>query len=106
MNLRREMAQLLGYDTYADYVMKYRMASSVKNVYKLLNDLITAYKPTALSEHAEVEALAKEMEGDDFKMEPWDAAYYTHKLKMKKYDLDPEMLRPYFEVNNVIAILQ
>ena len=102
VNLRREMAQLLGYDTYADYVMKYRMASSVENVYKLLNDLITAYKPTALSEHAEVEALAKEMEGDDFKMEPWDAAYYTHKLKMKKYDLDPEMLRPYFEVNNVI----
>ena len=102
VNLRREMAQLLGYDTYADYVMKYRMASSVENVYKLLNDLITAYKPTALSEHAEVEALAKEMEGDDFKMEPWDTAYYTHKLKMKKYDLDPEMLRPYFEVNNVI----
>ena len=102
VNLRREMAQLLGYDTYADYVMKYRMASSVENVYKLLNDLITAYKPTALSEHAEVEALAKEIEGDDFKMEPWDTAYYTHKLKMKKYDLDPEMLRPYFEVNNVI----
>ena len=102
VNLRREMAQLLGYDTYADYVMKYRMASSVENVYKLLNDLITAYKSTALSEHAEVEALAKEIEGDDFKMEPWDTAYYTHKLKMKKYDLDPEMLRPYFEVNNVI----
>lgn len=102
INLRREMAQLLGYETYADYVMKYRMASNVENVYKLLNDLIDAYKPTALKERDEVNAMAKEMEGDDFKVMPWDVAFYTHKLKMKKYDLDPEMLRPYFELGNVI----
>lgn len=102
INLRREMAQLLGYDTYADYVMKYRMATSVENVYKLLNDLIKAYKPTAIEERNEVIALAKEMEGDDFKMMPWDVAYYSHQLKMRKYDLDPEMLRPYLELNNVI----
>lgn len=50
INLRREMAQLLGYKTYADFVMKYRMASNVSNVYKLLDDLIDAYKPTALKE--------------------------------------------------------
>lgn len=48
VNLRREIAQLLGYKTYADYVLKHRMASNVHNVYKLLNDLIDAYKPTAL----------------------------------------------------------
>jgi peptidyl-dipeptidase dcp len=102
INLRREMAQLLGYDTYADYVMKYRMATSVENVYKLLNDLIKAYKPTAIEERNEVIALAKEMEGDDFKVMPWDVAYYSHQLKMRKYDLDPEMLRPYLELNNVI----
>ena len=102
INLRREMAQLLGYDTYADYVMKYRMATSVENVYKLLNDLINAYKPTAIEERNEVMALAKEMEGDDFKLMPWDVAYYSHQLKMRKYDLDPEMLRPYLELNNVI----
>ena len=92
----------LGYDTYADYVMKYRMATSVENVYKLLNDLINAYKPTAIEERNEVMALAKEMEGDDFKLMPWDVAYYSHQLKMRKYDLDPEMLRPYLELNNVI----
>ncbi len=102
INLRREMAQLLGYDTFADYVMKHRMATKVENVYKLLNDLIEAYKPTAIQEREEVEALAKEEEGADFKMEPWDVAYYSQLLKKKKYDLDPEMLRPYLELGNVI----
>ena len=63
VNLRRELAQLLGYETYADYVMEYRMASSAQNVYRLLDDLIEAYKPTAVQERAEVVALAKELEG-------------------------------------------
>ena len=102
INLRREMAQLLGYDTFADYVMKHRMATKVENVYKLLNDLIEAYKPKAIEEREEVEALAKEEEGATFKMEPWDLAYYSQLLKKKKYDLDPEMLRPYLELGNVI----
>ena len=102
VNLRREMAQLLGYETYADYVLKHRMASNVGNVYKLLNDLIDAYKPTAEQERQELKDLAKEMEGNDFKMEPWDTSYYSQQLKMKKYNLDPEMLRPYLELGNVI----
>ena len=102
VNLRREMAQLLGYGTFADYVMKHRMATTVGNVYKLLNDLITAYKPTAIKEREQVKALARELEGDDFKMEPWDTAYYSQQLKKRKFDLDPEMLRPYFELGNVI----
>jgi len=102
INLRREMAQLLGYDTFADYVMKHRMATKVENVYKLLNNLIEAYKPKAIEEREEVEALAKEEEGVAFKMEPWDLAYYSQLLKKKKYDLDPEMLRPYLELGNVI----
>ena len=102
VNLRREMAQLLGYDTFADYVMKHRMATTVENVYKLLNDLIEAYKPTAIKEREEIEALAREEEGDGFKMEQWDVAYYSQLLKKKKYDLDPEILRPYLELGNVI----
>ena len=102
INLRREMAQLLGYKTYADYVMKYRMASNVKNVYKLLDDLIENYKPTALKEQADIQALARKLEGDDFEVMPWDSSYYSHKLKLEKFDLDPEMLRPYLEVSNVI----
>lgn len=102
VNIRREIAQLLGYGTYADYVMKYRMASSVGNVYRLLDDLIEAYRPTAVKEKDEVERLARETEGEDFKMQPWDAGYYSHMLKLKKYNLDPEMLRPYLEIGNVI----
>ena len=102
INLRRELAQLLGYSTYADYVLKHRMASNVENVYKLLNDLIDAYKPTAIKEVKEIEELAKEMEGNDFEMQPWDFSFYSHKLQMKKFNLDAEMLRPYFQLDKVI----
>ena len=102
INLRRQTAQLLGYETYADYVMKHRMAESVNNVYKLLDNLIEAYKPAAIAESAKVKALAKEEMGEDFDFKPWDAAYYSHRLKVKEYDFDPEELRPYLEVNNVI----
>ncbi len=102
VNIRRELAQLLGYDTYADYVLQHRMASNVENVYKLLDDLIEAYKPKAIEEREAVRALAKELEGDEFKVYPWDSAFYSHKLQMKKYNLDEEMLRPYFELSKVI----
>lgn len=102
VNLRRELAQLLGFETYADYVLRHRMASNVENVYKLLHDLIEAYKPTAEKEVKEVEALAKKLEGEDFKMEPWDFGFYSHKLQMEKYNLDAEMLRPYFQLDKVI----
>lgn len=102
INLRRELAQLLGYETYADYVLKHRMASNIKNVYQLLDDLITAYKPTAIEEREELIRLARELEGDDFELQEWDMTYYSHKLKLRKYNLDAEMLRPYFELSNVI----
>ena len=95
INLRREIAQLLGYKTYADYVLKRRMASNSRNVYRLLDDLIDAYKPTALKERKDLLKLQSDMK-------PWDTAFYTHKLQMKKYNLDQEMLRPYFELSNVI----
>jgi peptidyl-dipeptidase Dcp len=99
INLRREIAQLLGYKTYADYVLKRRMASNARNVYRLLDDLIDAYKPTALKERDELRKLAHK---DVDKMKPWDSGFYSHKLQMKKYNLDAEMLRPYFELGNVI----
>ncbi len=96
VNLRREIAQLLGSKTYADYVLKHRMAGNVRSVYKLLNELIDAYKPTAIKEREELKKLSKE------KLEPWDAGFYSHKLQMKKYNLDAEMLRPYFQLDKVI----
>lgn len=102
VNLRHEIACLLGNETYADYVMKRRMAGSVSNVYKLLNELIEAYKPTALNEVSEVEAEAKSIEGANFEMQPWDFSYYSHKLKLRQYNIDAEMLRPYLELSKVI----
>ena len=102
INLRRELAQLLGHKTYADYVLKHRMAGNVRNVYKLLNDLIKAYKPTARKEVAAIEQMARKLEGKDFQLEPWDFSYYSHKLQLQKYNIDAEMLRPYFELSKVI----
>ena len=103
VNLRREIAQLLGYRTYAEYVLKNRMAGNARNVYRLLDDLITAYKPTALKEVAEIEKTTRKAEGKDFEMQPWDFGYYSHKLQLKKFNLDAEMLRPYFELSRVIG---
>ena len=102
VNLRLERAQLLGYDTAADYVLTRRMAENSANVYKLLNELLEAYTPTAHKEVEEVKSMAKELEGDDFELMPWDWAYYSEKLKEKKFNLNEEELRPYFELNNVI----
>lgn len=102
INIRRETAQLLGYSNFAEYVLQHRMASNVKNVYNLLEQLIEAYKPTAITEYEEVQAMARNMEGDDFEMQPWDSAYYSHKLMLERYNLDAEMLRPYFKLENVI----
>lgn len=101
VNLRREKAQLLGYRTYADFVLKQRMAENSEQVYHLLNDLLDAYLPTAKAEVTEVIALAKKLEGDDFEFRAWDFSYYSHKLRMEKYNIDAEMLRPYLELEQV-----
>ena len=69
INLRREIAQLLGYKTYADYVLERRMAGNRKSVYKLLDQLIDAYKPTAIKEVKAIEKYARKTEGNDFRME-------------------------------------
>ena len=102
INIRREIAQLLGYKTFAEYVLKRRMAGNARNVYKLLYDLIEAYKPTAVKEVSDIEKLAKALEGKNFTVEPWDFSFYSHKLQLKKFNIDSEMLRPYFELSNVI----
>ena len=101
INLRRELAQLLGHKTYADYVMQHRMAGNVRNVYKLFNDLIAAYKAPAKKEVAEIEKeFHKDLRKEEF--QPWDFSFYSHKLQLKKYNIDAEMLRPYFELSKVI----
>ncbi len=103
VNLRQERAQLLGFKTAADYVLTRRMAENSDNVYLLLIQLLEAYTPTALQEVQDIQDLAKELEGESFQLMPWDWAYYSHKLKEKRFSLNDEELRPYFELNQVIA---
>lgn len=100
-NAHMEVARLLGYDNYAEYNLQERMAENSDNVYKLLNQLLDAYTPTAKQEYAEVQALAREEQGDDFVLMPWDWSYYSQKLKDRKFNIDDEMLRPYFELDKV-----
>ncbi len=99
-NVRLKIANLLGHKTYADYVLVHRMAENKDNVYDLLNKLLDAYKPTAEKEVAEVQEYA-DQHGAYFKLQPWDWSYYSEKLKDEKYSINDEMLKPYFELENV-----
>lgn len=101
VNIRMEIARLLGYDNFAEYTLQRRMAQNSDAVYKLLNQLLDAYTPTARQEYAEVQALARQEQGEGFTLMPWDWAYYSHKLKDRKFNIDDEMLRPYFELGKV-----
>lgn len=103
VNLRMELAQLLGFNDFADYVLRKRMAENSDHVYNLLNELLEAYLPTAKKEVEEIAELAREMEGNDFELMPWDFSFYAEKLKLKKFNFNEEELRPYFELSKVKA---
>ena len=77
------------------------MAENKENVFQLLNELLEAYAPAAKKEVERITKLAKETEGADFELMPWDWAFYSNKLKEKEYDLNDELLRPYFELSQV-----
>jgi peptidyl-dipeptidase Dcp len=99
--LRLEMAQLLGYTNYADYALERRMATNPAGVYKLMDDLYEASFNKANQEKTEVQDYAKR-NGFTSEIMPWDWTYYSEKLKVEKFDLNDEMLKPYFELNKVI----
>lgn len=101
VNIHLELARLMGHSNYAAYCLQERMAQNSDNVYNLLNQLLEAYTPTARREYAEIEALAREEQGTDFVLMPWDWGYYSQKLKDRKYSINDEMLRPYFELSKV-----
>lgn len=101
VELRLEMSKLLGYNNYADYVLEQRMAMNPDGVYGLLNDLYEASYKVALQEKQEVQDYA-ETQGFDGELMPWDWSYYSEKLKVEKFDLNDEMLKPYFELSNVV----
>jgi peptidyl-dipeptidase Dcp len=101
VNLRHERANLLGYNTHADFVLEERMAETPQKVMDFLNELLEKAKPAAEREFAELEAYAKELDNID-RLEKWDSAYYSEKLKQKLFNLDDETLKPYFKLENVI----
>lgn len=100
-NVRLQIANLLGYDSYADYVLKNRMAKNKESVFDLLNNLSSAYKNVAEQEVKDVTNFASKMEGKTIEIQPWDWSFYSDKLKDERFELNDEMTRPYFELENV-----
>jgi peptidyl-dipeptidase Dcp len=99
--LRRELANLLGYSTYADFVLEERMAQHPDTVIDFLHDLLNRALPKAKAEVEEIKAFMKEL-GANHELQRWDWSYYSEKLRKKKYDLDDELTKPYFKLENVI----
>ena len=101
VQLRFQRAQLLGYETHAHFVLEERMAQQPTDVQAFLNDLLHKAKPAAEREFQELQAFAQEMHGIT-QLEKWDTAYYSEKLKQKKFSLDDELLKPYFQLEKVL----
>lgn len=99
--LRHERAVLLGYDSHAHFVLEERMAQSPDKVKSFLQDLLEKAKPAAEAEFAALEAFAKAKDGID-RLEKWDGPYYSEKLKQERFNLDDEILKPYFQLENVL----
>lgn len=100
-DIRLAIANLLGYKSYADQVLKKRMAGNAANVYELLNELLAGFGPAALQEYREVQGFAIGRENKNIEVMPYDWSFYSEKLKDAKFDLNDEMVRPYFELENV-----
>ncbi|HTN69120.1 MAG TPA: M3 family metallopeptidase [Dysgonamonadaceae bacterium] len=101
VKLRLEIAKLLGYDNYAAYALKYRMAKNADSVYELLDDLAEAYQSVAKEEVKDIKQFASKMERESIDIQPWDWTYYSDKLKDARFNLNDELTRPYFELENV-----
>jgi peptidyl-dipeptidase Dcp len=97
--LRAERAQLLGYKTYADFVLEENMAKTPAGVYGLLNKLWTPARAVAVKEAAAQQEMIQK-DGGSFKLAPWDWNYYTEKVRKARYNLDEQVLRPYFKLEN------
>lgn len=101
VNTRLEIARLMGNKNYAEYGLEHTMAKKPENVYKLLNQLLDAYKPIAINEYNAVQGFAMGSEKENITIMPWDWSYYSEKLKDIRFNVNDEMTRPYFELNSV-----
>jgi peptidyl-dipeptidase Dcp len=101
VRIRMEIAQLLGYQNFAEYELKNKMAGKSENVYRLLEQLLEAYKPVAVNEYNTLQGFATGIENRPVTLMPWDWNYYSEKLKNIRFRVDDEMTRPYFELERV-----
>ena len=102
VKLRHQRANLLSYKTHAHFVLEERMAETPEKVIEFSNNLLAKATPAAQKEFQDLEVYAKKLDGID-QLQKWDAAYYSEKLKKDLFDLDQEVLKPYFKLENVIA---
>ncbi len=100
VDLRLQKAKLFGFDNYADYRLQNRMAKNAKNVYNLLGQVWKAALPVAKNETAAMQTIINK-EGGSFKLASWDWWYYAEKIRKQKYNLDDNLIRPYFKLENV-----
>jgi len=102
VKLRNDKAKLLGFETYADFVLADRMAKTPKDVFNFIEDLTNHSLDKAKAEVKEVFEFAKEIDGID-SVKPWDMSYYSEKLRQKKYSISDEETKPYFSLENVLS---
>ena len=100
-NTRLEIARLRGYKTFADYKLQHTMAQTPANVYDMLNRLRDAYLPVERDEMERLSRFASELEGKPMDIMPWDYSYYSNKEKDSMFEINDELLRPYFELGRV-----
>ena len=100
VNLRLEIAMMLKFSTFADMILGDRMADTPVKVEKFLEELYVASKPAAFRDFENIRSFAKGC-GQSGKIERWDWAYYSEKLKKKLYNIDDEILKPYFSLEKV-----
>lgn len=99
---RIAIANILGYDTYADYILEDRMAGSVAKVRSFLEELLVPTLPVAKKEVDDLYAFAKDNGFDGDKIEAWDFSFWSEKYRVEKYSLSDEALKPYFQLENCI----
>uniref|UniRef100_UPI003CE7839D M3 family metallopeptidase n=1 Tax=Enterobacter cloacae complex sp. 280C5 TaxID=3395861 RepID=UPI003CE7839D len=99
--LRHELAQLLGFDSYADKSLATKMAENPQQVLDFLTNLAKRARPQGEKELAQLRAFAKAEFGVD-ELQPWDIAYYSEKQKQHLYSISDERLRPYFPENKAV----
>ena len=102
IDLRQKRASLLGYNSHANFVLEERMAESEENVQKFLDDLTKKSKPFAKKEWTSMQTFAKKHLNIK-KIEKWDFAFVSEKLKEVEFDLNEEELKPYFQLDNVLS---